>query len=150
MLARNGQSCGLRVGDTIVAIGGTSASTPLFAGLVGLLNEARLAKGGKAMGFLNPWIYQHASAFTDVTLGTNAAGRGPVPTPTPLIRCVGSPRLSKNSFGRSRVVSTNEPFAGGTRVVYGCGADIRHRLPSSLNRCALTLDSPQLSSNLKT
>ena len=58
----------------VVAIGGTSASTPLFAGLVGLLNEARLAKGGKAMGFLNPWIYQNSDAFHDVTSGKNTGG----------------------------------------------------------------------------
>ena len=55
----------------VVAIGGTSASTPLFAGLVGLLNEARLAKGGKPLGFLNPFIYQNADAFNDVTTGKN-------------------------------------------------------------------------------
>ena len=27
------------------------------------------------MGFLNPFIYRHASAFQDVTLGTNDEGR---------------------------------------------------------------------------
>lgn len=34
--------------------------------------ELRLAKGGKVLGFLNPWIYKvGAPAFNDVTLGRN-------------------------------------------------------------------------------
>jgi len=32
------------------------------------------------MGYLNPFLYQNADAFTDVTVGTNAFGRGPFPT----------------------------------------------------------------------
>jgi hypothetical protein len=37
-------------------VGGTSASTPLFAGLVSLLNEARLAASKPPLGYLNNWI----------------------------------------------------------------------------------------------
>jgi subtilase family serine protease len=55
-------------------VGGTSASTPMFAGVVSLLNEAREQKGMKRLGFLNPFLYQNAAAFTDVTVGTNAIG----------------------------------------------------------------------------
>ena len=59
-------------------IGGTMA--PVFAGMVSLLNEARLKQpGGKAMGFLNPFLYQNQDAFTDITVGTNAIGRGDDP-----------------------------------------------------------------------
>lgn len=54
-------------------------STPAFAGMVSLLNEARLQAGQPALGFLNQWIYQNADAFTDVVLGTNAIGRDAVP-----------------------------------------------------------------------
>lgn len=57
------------------SVGGTSASTPMFAGVVSLLNEAREQKGMKRLGFLNPFLYQNAAAFTDVTVGTNAIGR---------------------------------------------------------------------------
>lgn len=56
-------------------VGGTSASAPTFAGLVSLLNEARIAKGKAPMGYLNPFLYQNPSAFTDITVGTNAIGR---------------------------------------------------------------------------
>eukprot|EP00040_Diaphanoeca_grandis_P002109 m.20570 g.20570 ORF g.20570 m.20570 type:complete len:593 (+) comp12989_c0_seq1:25-1803(+) len=58
------------------SVGGTSASTPLFAGLVSLLNDARMAKGMKPLGYLNPWIYANADAFTDIVMGTNAIDRG--------------------------------------------------------------------------
>lgn len=57
------------------SVGGTSASAPMFAGLVSLLNEARINKGMKPMGYLNPWIYKNAAAFTDVTRGDNFRGR---------------------------------------------------------------------------
>jgi len=57
-------------------VGGTSASTPTFAGFVSLLNEARIKAGKPAMGYLNPFLYQNADAFRDVTVGTNAIGRG--------------------------------------------------------------------------
>jgi hypothetical protein len=62
-------------------VGGTSASTPLFAGLVSLLNEARIAAGKPALGYLNPWVYANPSVFKDVTVGTNAIGRGTGPIP---------------------------------------------------------------------
>ena len=48
----------------VAPVGGTSASTPAFAGLVSLINDARLSAGGKAMGFLNPWIYKNQDCFT--------------------------------------------------------------------------------------
>lgn len=36
---------------------GTSASSPTFAAIVSLLNNARLANNMPPLGFLNPWIY---------------------------------------------------------------------------------------------
>jgi len=52
--------------------GGTSASAPLFAALVSLLNDARLQSGKPPMGYLNPWLYQNPNAFTDITVGNNS------------------------------------------------------------------------------
>ena len=40
-----------------------------------LLNNLRLAKGGKPLGFLNPWVYKHADAWNDVTKGINNHGK---------------------------------------------------------------------------
>lgn len=64
------------VGGRAEAVGGTSASTPAFAGMISLINEARSQAGKGAMGFLNPFLYKNAKAFTDVTLGNNKIGRG--------------------------------------------------------------------------
>jgi kumamolisin len=50
-------------------LGGTSAVAPLWAGLVALLNERR----GSALGFINAALYAHATAFRDITQGTNGA-----------------------------------------------------------------------------
>lgn len=45
---------------------GTSASAPLFAGIITLINEQRLAAGKGPVGFLNPTLYANPDAFTDV------------------------------------------------------------------------------------
>eukprot|EP00455_Lapot_gusevi_P021449 TRINITY_DN2250_c0_g1_i8.p1 TRINITY_DN2250_c0_g1~~TRINITY_DN2250_c0_g1_i8.p1 ORF type:complete len:293 (-),score=86.44 TRINITY_DN2250_c0_g1_i8:52-930(-) len=59
-------------------VDGTSASAPIFAGLVTLLNDARLRANKAPLGFLNPLLYQMAfetpSSFYDVTVGYNACG----------------------------------------------------------------------------
>lgn len=54
-----------------IGVAGTSASCPVAAGVFALLNDARLAKGGKPLGFLNPFIYQNGDAFNDVSEGMN-------------------------------------------------------------------------------
>jgi tripeptidyl-peptidase-1 len=61
-------------------VGGTSASSPLFAGLVSLLNEYRIQNGKSPLGFINPLIYEiyekKKASFQDVTVGNNRIGRG--------------------------------------------------------------------------
>jgi len=52
-------------------ISGTSASAPGFAGLVSLINDARLTRGLPSLGWMNPLIYKSASAFNDITIGNN-------------------------------------------------------------------------------
>ena len=60
---------------------GTSASTPVFAGVVALIDQYRKAKGKPPVGFLNPVIYKHAatrSAFRDITqVGYGGCATGP-------------------------------------------------------------------------
>ncbi|KAH8821627.1 peptidase S8/S53 domain-containing protein [Xylogone sp. PMI_703] len=51
--------------------GGTSASTPIFASIVNLINEERLAIGKKPVGFLNPVLYANPGVLNDITNGTN-------------------------------------------------------------------------------
>ncbi|CAI7659896.1 unnamed protein product [Penicillium manginii] len=51
-------------------ISGTSASAPVFAGIVSQLNAVRLAQGKPRMGFINPWLYSTGlSGFTDIVDG---------------------------------------------------------------------------------
>jgi hypothetical protein len=55
---------------------GTSASAPVFAAMISLINAARAAKNMTSVGFLNPTLYARggnltASLFTDVTSGHN-------------------------------------------------------------------------------
>ena len=55
-----------------VHIGGTSASSPAFAGIVALLNDARLKAGLSPLGFLNPLIYSlNGYGFNDILNGTS-------------------------------------------------------------------------------
>ena len=59
-------------GGKVTPAAGTSASTPYFASLISLINDARLQAGKKQLGFLNPWIYKNRhTAFTDITIGSN-------------------------------------------------------------------------------
>lgn len=55
-----------------VTISGTSAAAPAFAGVISLLNNARLSAGQPPLGFLNPWLYSTAQAgggLTDIVDG---------------------------------------------------------------------------------
>jgi hypothetical protein len=57
--------------------GGTSASTPAFAGIITMINDARFQKGLPSLGFVNPRLYQLNAAnpgvlFYDVTSGNSA------------------------------------------------------------------------------
>jgi tripeptidyl-peptidase-1 len=59
-------------------VGGTSASAPVFASVIALLNNARIAAGQPVMGFLNPWIYEKGyQGLTDIVDGgsTGCTGR---------------------------------------------------------------------------
>jgi len=57
-------------------VDGTSAATPVMAGLVTLINAHRAANGRPTVGFLNPLLYKvfaaDPTAFNDITEGSNA------------------------------------------------------------------------------
>merc|ERR1712137_561665 len=78
-VAALGEGFQVLASGSVQSVGGTSASAPTFSGLVSLLNEARLKAGKPAMGYLNPWLYQHGDAFTDITAGSDKVGRGGQP-----------------------------------------------------------------------
>ena len=59
--------------DTLWLIAGTSASAPVFASMIAKINDARLTRGKRSVGFLNPVLYGPGrGALRDVTLGWNA------------------------------------------------------------------------------
>jgi kumamolisin len=61
----------VRVDGQELVIGGTSAVSPLWAGLVALVNQGR----GSPLGLANPALYAAAAAFRDITQGDNGAYR---------------------------------------------------------------------------
>ncbi|KAF2635777.1 tripeptidyl-peptidase-like protein [Massarina eburnea CBS 473.64] len=64
--------------DRQISVGGTSASAPVIATIVGLLNNARLSAGNPPLGFLNPWLYsQGVDGLNDIVGGgsTGCTGR---------------------------------------------------------------------------
>ncbi|KAH9054232.1 subtilisin-like protein [Lactarius vividus] len=51
---------------------GTSAATPVVAGIISLLNDWLISTGQKPLGFLNPWLYGRGLvALNDITEGSN-------------------------------------------------------------------------------
>ncbi len=52
-------------------VGGTSAVAPLWAGLLALVNQSRVAGGGSPVGFANPLLYAAPTALRDITSGSN-------------------------------------------------------------------------------
>ena len=63
--------------EKIELTGGTSAAAPVFAGIIALLNDARLRANKPPLGFLNPWLYAEGHKFmTDVTAGASEGCNG--------------------------------------------------------------------------
>lgn len=60
------------VGGSFSNLYGTSASSPVFAGMISLINAQRKRLGFSPVGWINPSLYQYAANFTvDVVSGDN-------------------------------------------------------------------------------
>eukprot|EP01034_Spumella_vulgaris_P026875 gene26875-33523_t len=59
--------------NKLTAVFGTSASTPVFAAFVSLVNAKRLAAGKSSLGWINPSLYALYESFilNDITVGEN-------------------------------------------------------------------------------
>jgi len=70
------EGCGPSPGQTISFVGGTSAATPLVAGMIALWDQQASQSGLPNPGFVPPLLYsiaQHApGSFLDITTGGNA------------------------------------------------------------------------------
>jgi len=73
-----GHNLMVALNGVFIPVDGTSASAPIFAGVVTLLNNERMNAGKAPLGFLNPMLYaaQKAdrSTFYDVSVGSNRCG----------------------------------------------------------------------------
>ncbi len=114
-------------------VGGTSASTPVFAGIVTMLNQFVVTNGIQAapgLGNINPTLYKLAAtpsnnAFHPVTTGTNVvycAGATPTATPPdtwpPALVCPGATGTT-GSFGYN---ASNADATTGYNLVTGLGS----------------------------
>ncbi len=70
------QGCGPGSGQSIAFVGGTSASTPLVAGMIALWSQQAQKSGLPRPGFVPPLLYSMAKnssgSFRDITVGTNS------------------------------------------------------------------------------
>ncbi|KAG6828489.1 hypothetical protein H0H92_007804 [Tricholoma furcatifolium] len=72
-VAAQGDRFRIYLSGSPVLIGGTSCSSPTFAGLISLVTDARLSKGLPPLGFLNPLLYTKGlEGFNDITVGHNS------------------------------------------------------------------------------
>ncbi len=78
--SREVQGCGSSPGQTISFVGGTSAATPLVAGMISLWDQQAKQTGLPDPGFVPPLLYSVArsapGAFLDITTGGNAVFSG--------------------------------------------------------------------------
>lgn len=72
-LSANGANYVVAIDGEFELVFGTSCSSPVVGSLITLVNDARLAKGKKSVGFINPSVYssKFAHAFNDITTGGN-------------------------------------------------------------------------------
>jgi len=71
-VAAMGHAYIISIGGNWELVSGTSASAPVFAGMVTLINDYRLRAGKKSLGFLNQALYKlDASTWNDITSGNS-------------------------------------------------------------------------------
>jgi len=69
-----GHAFAIVIGGGWLTVDGTSASAPVVAGMVSLINALLISQGKPTVGFLNPLLYRAASSanvFRDITEGDN-------------------------------------------------------------------------------
>ncbi|PQE33518.1 hypothetical protein CJF32_00003388 [Rutstroemia sp. NJR-2017a WRK4] len=70
-VSANGDNIATILGGNASFSGGTSASAPIFASIINLINEQRLAAHKSPVGFINPVLYSHPYVLNDVVNGSN-------------------------------------------------------------------------------
>jgi subtilase family serine protease len=74
-VAVTGHNCPTWMYGGLSGVDGTSCSSPIFAGLLGLLNDYQVSKGKPKLGLAGPLLYlmhsEDPSTFNDITSGNN-------------------------------------------------------------------------------
>jgi tripeptidyl-peptidase-1 len=74
-VSANGHSYLIAINQQLEQVDGTSASSPVWAAVISLLNDVRLDAGKAPLGFVNPLLYtvyaKQPTAFHDITTGNN-------------------------------------------------------------------------------
>ncbi|EJD49920.1 subtilisin-like protein [Auricularia subglabra TFB-10046 SS5] len=70
-VAAQGVSISIVNNTAFSRVDGTSASSPMFAAIVAMLNDELLSAGQPPLGFLNPWMYANPQIFNDIVGGSN-------------------------------------------------------------------------------
>jgi subtilase family serine protease len=105
----------------IFGVGGTSASTPSFAGIMALVNQ-KYGRQGQADFVLYPLAKQYPAAFHDVTVGTNSVPCEISPTVTANCIAVSSPNTVTETNSNGSTYSLIEGQIGsGTTAEYNAG-----------------------------
>ena len=70
-----GHSCPVVQSNELLGVDGTSCSSPVFAGIVALLNDHQVSKNKSKLGYLNPLFYKMYAddplTFNDIKTGNN-------------------------------------------------------------------------------
>ena len=71
-VAAQGTNLQFTLAGKLTRASGTSASSPIFASVIALINDARLQRKLSPLGFLNPMLYKYgAGVLNDITRGSN-------------------------------------------------------------------------------
>jgi len=84
-VAALGHNYAVVIGGSINMVDGTSAATPVFAGLMADINAWRLANNKPVLGFVSPLLYQiyaaNPKSYNDITSGDNSCTESACPCP---------------------------------------------------------------------
>jgi subtilase family serine protease len=132
----------------ITGVGGTSASTPAFAGIMALVNQQTNARQGNANTILYPMKAQFPSAFHEVTNGTNTVPCEYAPTVSP--NCIAPPSgnsvvlsgITEGQIGTGSTPSYNAK--AGYNLATGLGTIDAYKLVTNWNSVKLTATTTTL------
>jgi len=100
-------------------VSGTSCASPTAAGVFTLLNDLRFQQGKSTLGFLNPFIYAHPEAFSDITTGAGrgSCGEWPAKKGWDAVTGIGTPNYKALAEAVAKLPPGRQPFSLVTEVI---------------------------------